>query len=666
MFNKILIANRGEIACRVIRTAKKMGIKTVAVYSDADQNALHVQESDEAVNIGSAPAAESYLSIDKILDAVQKSQSEAVHPGYGFLSENKDFAQTLSRNSVEFIGPPASAIEAMGDKIESKRIASSAGVSIVPGFDSVIESEDMAVEVANNLGFPLMIKASAGGGGKGMRIAWNTSQVIEGFKSSRNEAASAFGDDRIFIERFITGPRHIEIQILADKHGNCIFLNERECSIQRRNQKVIEEAPSPFLDEKTRQAMGQQAVQLAQSVDYYSAGTVEFIVDSNRNFYFLEMNTRLQVEHPITELITGVDLVEQMFRIANGEKLNISQADVGISGWAVESRIYAEDPNRGFLPSVGRLTTYFPPKEKSSITEVVRNDSGVYEGGEISVHYDPMISKLCSWGTSRNEAIELMRTSLDEFLIDGISSNIPFLSTVMDHPKFINGEATTAFIEEEFGEGFSCQELSTEIVCSLVAGAATIYQTFEIRNSKVSGVLPNHERRVEDCYVVSFLDEMHSVSLSSEDGKTRVEFEGGNSVLVSFSWIKPVSLAAIFVQDKRLIVRVDRVTNGLRIRYRGSDVTMLMLTQIQSKLMPYMPVNKEANSDSQLLCPMPGLIVSVDVAKGDTVEIGQKLCTMEAMKMENVLKAEIKAVVKSVKVKPGDILGVDDIILEFD
>lgn len=666
MFNKILIANRGEIACRVIRTAKKMGIETVAVYSDADRNARHVQESDEAVNIGPAPAAESYLSIDKILDAVQKTQSEAVHPGYGFLSENKDFAQTLSRNSVEFIGPPTSAIEAMGDKIESKRIASSAGVSIVPGFDSVIESEDMAVEMANNLGFPVMIKASAGGGGKGMRIAWNTSQVLEGFKSSRHEAASAFGDDRIFIERFITGPRHIEIQILADKHGNCIFLNERECSIQRRNQKVIEEAPSPFLDEKTRQAMGQQAVQLAQSVDYHSAGTVEFIVDSNRNFYFLEMNTRLQVEHPITELITGVDLVEQMLRIANGEKLNISQADIGISGWAIESRIYAEDPNRGFLPSVGRLTTYSPPKEKSSITEVVRNDSGVYEGGEISVHYDPMISKLCSWGTSRNAAIELMRTSLDAFLIDGISSNVPFLSTVMDHPKFKNGEATTAFIEEEFEEGFSCQELPTEIVCSLVAGAVTIYQTFEIRNSKVSGVLPNHERNVEDCYFVSISDEMYSVSLSREDGNTRVEFEDGNSVLVSFSWMKPVSLAAIFVQDKRFIVRVDRVTNGLRIRYRGSDLTMLMLTQIQSELMPYMPVNKEVNSASQLLCPMPGLIVSVDVAKGDTVEIGQKLCTMEAMKMENVLKAEIKAVVKSVKVKPGDILGVDDIILEFE
>ncbi|KAG1702816.1 Propionyl-CoA carboxylase alpha chain, mitochondrial [Nymphon striatum] len=456
MFKKILIANRGEIACRVIKTAKKMGIATVAVYSDADANALHVKMADEAIHIGPPPANESYIVIEKIMDAIKQSGAEAVHPGYGFLSENPKFAEALKKAKVAFIGPPVGAIEAMGDKITSKKLAQEAGVSTVPGHMDLIEDADEAIKISKQIGYPVMIKASAGGGGKGMRIAWNDEDAREGFQSSKNEAKNSFGDDRIFIEKFVTQPRHIEIQVLGDNHGNCIYLGERECSIQRRNQKVIEEAPSPFLDEKTRKAMGEQAVALSKAVDYSSAGTVEFIVDGDKNFYFLEMNTRLQVEHPVTELITGIDLVEQMIRAAYGEKLAIKQEDIKLTGWAIESRLYAEDPYRNFLPSIGRLTKYRPPQEgETDNGTIVRNDTGVFEGGEISMFYDPMIAKLCTWGEDRPTAIHAMREALDGFEVEGIGHNLPFLSAVMDHDKFCSGNITTAFIEEEYPDGFA-------------------------------------------------------------------------------------------------------------------------------------------------------------------------------------------------------------------
>ena len=449
MFKKILIANRGEIACRVIKTARRMGIQTVAIYSDADAQALHVQMADEAVHIGPPPANESYIVIEKVMDAIRQTGAEAVHPGYGFLSENPKFAAALEAEGVAFIGPPKGAIEAMGDKITSKKIAQEAGVSTVPGVMGLIADADEAVTISQQIGYPVMIKASAGGGGKGMRIAWTDEEAREGFESSKNEAASSFGDDRIFIEKFVTQPRHIEIQVLCDTHGNGVYLGERECSIQRRNQKVIEEAPSPFLDEATRKAMGEQSLKLSHAVGYASAGTVEFIVDGDRNFYFLEMNTRLQVEHPVTELITGIDLVEQMIRVAYGEKLSLRQEDVKLNGWAMESRLYAEDPYRNFLPSIGRLTRYRPPQELDVEGAIVRNDTGVYEGGEISMYYDPMIAKLCTWGHTRLEAIEGMRNALDAFEVEGIGHNLPFLSAVMDHPKFVAGDMTTAFIAEE-------------------------------------------------------------------------------------------------------------------------------------------------------------------------------------------------------------------------
>ncbi|MFQ5437289.1 MAG: acetyl/propionyl/methylcrotonyl-CoA carboxylase subunit alpha, partial [Paracoccaceae bacterium] len=471
MFKKILIANRGEIACRIIRSARRMGIATVAVFSDADRNALHVEMADEAVHIGPSPATESYLVMDRILDAAHATGAEAVHPGYGFLSENKSFAEALARAGIVFIGPPVPAIEAMGDKITSKKLAAGSGVSTVPGFMGLIANADEAVKISNEIGYPVMIKASAGGGGKGMRIAASDAEARQGFQSSRNEAASSFGDDRIFIEKFITQPRHIEIQVLGDKHGNCVHLNERECSIQRRNQKVIEEAPSPFLDAETRRAMGAQAVALAKAVDYASAGTVEFIVDGERNFYFLEMNTRLQVEHPVTEMTTGIDLVEQMIRVAAGERLSITQADVRPHGWAIESRLYAEDPYRNFLPSIGRLTRYRPPAEKQGDTQV-RNDTGVSEGDEIPMYYDPMIAKLCTWGADRTQALDAMRRALDEFEIEGIGHNIPFLSVVMDHPKFIAGEMTTAFIAEEFPDGFQGAALPEPVLRRLAAAVS--------------------------------------------------------------------------------------------------------------------------------------------------------------------------------------------------
>ena len=503
MFSKILIANRGEIACRVIKTARKMGIKTVAIYSDADRNALHVAMADEAVHIGPPPANQSYIVIDKVMQAIRQSGAEAVHPGYGFLSENSKFAEALDAEGVAFVGPPVGAIEKMGDKITSKKIAQEAGVSTVPGYMGLIEDAEEAVRISQEIGYPVMIKASAGGGGKGMRIAWNDTEAREGFQSSKNEAANSFGDDRIFIEKFVTQPRHIEIQVLADSHGNCIYLGERECSIQRRNQKVVEEAPSPFLDPGTRKAMGEQACALAKAVGYTSAGTVEFIVDGEKNFYFLEMNTRLQVEHPVTELITGVDLVEQMIRVAHGEKLSIRQSDVKLNGWAIESRLYAEDPYRNFLPSIGRLSTYRPPAESSTETSVVRNDTGVFEGGEISMYYDPMIAKLCTWAPDRLGAIEHMRLALDRFEVEGIGHNLPFLSAVMDHPKFVKGDMTTAFIAEEYPDGFEGVILEEAALKSIAASCAAMNRVAEIRRTKVSGRLDNHERKVGDDWVVT-------------------------------------------------------------------------------------------------------------------------------------------------------------------
>ncbi|HEX9857053.1 MAG TPA: acetyl/propionyl/methylcrotonyl-CoA carboxylase subunit alpha, partial [Paracoccaceae bacterium] len=491
MFKKILIANRGEIACRVIKSARAMGIKTVAVYSDADRNALHVSMADEAVHIGPSPAAQSYIVIDKIMDAVRQTGAEAVHPGYGFLSENRAFAAALEAEGVVFIGPPSAAIEAMGDKITSKKIAMEAGVSTVPGYMGLIADADEAVKISGEIGYPVMIKASAGGGGKGMRIAWNDAEAREGFQSSKNEAAASFGDDRIFIEKFVTQPRHIEIQVLGDKHGNIIYLHERECSIQRRNQKVIEEAPSPFLDAATRKAMGEQACALARAVGYTSAGTVEFIVDGDRKFYFLEMNTRLQVEHPVTELITGVDLVEQMIRVAAGEPLPFRQADLKINGWAMESRLYAEDPYRNFLPSIGRLSRYRPPVEGKTANGIVRNDTGVFEGGEISMFYDPMIAKLCTWAPTRPEAIEEMRLALDTFEVEGIGHNLPFVGAVMDHPRFVSGNITTAFIDEEYPDGFQGTRLDAVTLRRVAAAGAAMNRVAEIRRTRISGTMDN-------------------------------------------------------------------------------------------------------------------------------------------------------------------------------
>jgi propionyl-CoA carboxylase alpha subunit len=666
MFKKILIANRGEIACRVIKTARKMGIETVAIYSDADRNALHVQMADEAVHIGPPPANQSYIVIDKVMAAIKGSGAEAVHPGYGFLSENARFAEALSAAGVAFIGPPVGAIEAMGDKITSKKLAQEAGVSTVPGYMGLIDDADDAVRIAGEVGYPVMIKASAGGGGKGMRIAWNDAECREGFQSSKNEAASSFGDDRIFIEKFVTQPRHIEIQVLCDSHGNGIYLGERECSIQRRNQKVIEEAPSPFLDAATRKAMGEQAVALAQAVGYTSAGTVEFIVDGDRNFYFLEMNTRLQVEHPVTELITGVDLVEQMIRVANGEKLSISQNDVTLNGWAMESRLYAEDPYRNFLPSIGRLTRYRPPNEVAEKHRVVRNDTGVYEGGEISMYYDPMIAKLCTWGPTRGEAIEHMRTALDSFEVEGIGHNLPFLSAVMDHPKFVSGDITTAFIAEEYPEGFDGVTLPQDELQRIAAAVAAMFRVDEIRRTRISGRMDNHERRVGKHWTVTLQGESFEVKIKADKKGSTVKFIDGSKMRVASDWTPGDPLAKLKVNGTPLVLKVGRIDAGYRIRTRGADLKVYVRTPRQAELALLMPEKMPPDTSRLLLCPMPGLIVKVDVGEGDEVQEGQALCTVEAMKMENILRAERKAVVTRINVEPGDSLGVDAVIMEFE
>ncbi|QJF50474.1 acetyl-CoA carboxylase biotin carboxylase subunit [Roseobacter ponti] len=681
MFSKILIANRGEIACRVIKTARKMGITTVAVYSDADKQALHVRMADEAVYIGPPPANQSYIVIDKVMEAVKSSGAQAVHPGYGFLSENAKFAEALDAAGVAFVGPPVGAIEKMGDKITSKKIAQEAGVSTVPGYMGLIADADEAVKISGEIGYPVMIKASAGGGGKGMRIAWDDAEAREGFQSSKNEAANSFGDDRIFIEKFVTQPRHIEIQVLCDAHGNGIYLGERECSIQRRNQKVVEEAPSPFLDEATRKAMGEQAVALAQAVGYTSAGTVEFIVDGEKNFYFLEMNTRLQVEHPVTELITGVDLVEQMIRVANGEKLSISQKDVTLTGWAIENRLYAEDPYRGFLPSIGRLTRYRPPAEVAAgplLQEgtwqgdapagdlAVRNDTGVFEGGEISMFYDPMIAKLCTWARTRAGAIEQMRVALDSFEVEGIGHNLPFLSAVMDHPRFVSGEITTAFIAEEYPEGFTGVTLPDAELARIAAATAAMHRVAEIRRARVSGRMDNHERKVGSDWNVSLGGHSYDVVTSADTGGATVRFEDGKELRVSGAWTPGDQLAEMTVDGRALVLKVGKISGGFRIRTRGADLKVHVRTPRQAELARKMPEKLPPDTSKMLLCPMPGLIVKLNVAAGDEVQEGQALCTIEAMKMENILRAERKGVVSKVNAGEGDSLAVDDVIMEFE
>ncbi len=681
MFEKILIANRGEIACRVIKTERKMGIKTVAVYSDADRHALHVQMADEAIHIGPPPANQSYIVIDKVMEAIKQSGAEAVHPGYGFLSENARFAEALEAAGVAFIGPPKGAIEAMGDKITSKKIAQEAEVSTVPGYMGLIEDADEAVKISNDICYPVMIKASAGGGGKGMRIAWNDEEAREGFQSSKNEAANSFGDDRIFIEKFVTQPRHIEIQVLCDAHGNGIYLGERECSIQRRNQKVVEEAPSPFLDEETRRAMGEQAVALAKAVGYASAGTVEFIVDGDKNFYFLEMNTRLQVEHPVTELITGVDLVEQMIRVANGEKLTITQEDVKLTGWAIENRLYAEDPYRGFLPSIGRLTRYRPPEEIAAGPLVangkwqgdapegetaVRNDTGVYEGGEISMYYDPMIAKLCTWAPTRAEAIEAMRIALDSFEVEGIGHNLPFLSAVMDHPKFVSGEMTTAFIAEEYPDGFEGVTLEQAQLERVAAAAAAMYRVAEIRRTRISGRMDNHERVIGTEWVVTVQGETFPVSIAADKEGSSVTFADGRTMRIASDWTPGDQLADVSVDGDPLVLKVGKITSGFRLRTRGADLAVHVRTPRAAELAARMPEKVAPDTSKMLLCPMPGLVVKIDVEEGQEVQEGQALCTIEAMKMENILRAEKKAVVSKINAGPGDSLAVDEIIMEFE
>ncbi|WP_376742728.1 acetyl-CoA carboxylase biotin carboxylase subunit [Ensifer canadensis] len=667
MFKKILIANRGEIACRVIRTAKKLGIATVAVYSDADRDAMHVRMADEAVHIGASPSAQSYIVIDKIIDAIRKTGADAVHPGYGFLSENAAFAEALEKEGVAFIGPPVGAIQAMGDKITSKKLAAEAGVSTVPGHMGLIADADEAVKISGSIGYPVMIKASAGGGGKGMRIAWNDQEAREGFQSSKNEAKNSFGDDRIFIEKFVTEPRHIEIQVLGDKHGNTLYLGERECSIQRRNQKVIEEAPSPFLDAATRKAMGEQAVALSKAVGYHSAGTVEFIVDGNRNFYFLEMNTRLQVEHPVTELVTGLDLVEQMIRVAAGEKLTFGQADVKLNGWAIESRLYAEDPYRNFLPSIGRLTRYRPPVEGANDDgTVIRNDTGVFEGGEISMYYDPMIAKLCTWGPDRQMAVEAMAEALDQFEVEGIGHNLPFLSAVMQQQRFRDGRLTTAYIAEEFADGFHGVTPDEASARKLAAIAVSINQVLQERASQISGTIGNHRRIVGYDWVVNLADMDFALTSGASADGAYVRFEDGTSASIAGDWTPGRTLATFNIDNQPMSVKVELTGTAIRLRWRGIDVIARVRSPRVAELAKLMPKKLPPDTSRMLLCPMPGVITSVSVKAGDTVEAGQSLAIVEAMKMENILRAEKRATVKRVAVTAGASLAVDELIMEFE
>ncbi|WP_299865612.1 acetyl/propionyl/methylcrotonyl-CoA carboxylase subunit alpha [uncultured Hoeflea sp.] len=666
MFSKILIANRGEIACRVIKTAKKMGIATVAVYSDADRDAMHVAMADEAVHIGPPPANQSYLMADRIIQACKDTGAEAVHPGYGFLSERASFCEALEKEGIAFIGPKVKAIEAMGDKITSKKIAAEAGVSTVPGHMDLIEDEAHAARIAAEIGYPVMIKASAGGGGKGMRIAWNDDEAREGFARSKSEAASSFGDDRIFIEKFIEEPRHIEIQLIADSHGTALYLGERECSIQRRNQKVVEEAPSPFLDAETRKAMGEQSVALANAVDYQSAGTVEFIVDKHRKFYFLEMNTRLQVEHPVTELITGVDLVEQMIRVAAGEKLSFGQGDVRLDGWAVESRLYAEDPYRNFLPSIGRLTRYRPPQEGTVDGITIRNDTGVSEGSEISMFYDPMIAKLCTHAPTRLEAVDAMADALDRFEVEGIGHNLPFLSALMQHPRWREGRLSTGFIAEEYPDGFGPVPPDDTVLERFAVAALVLSHIQGERNAWISGArFSQAEKRAHEDKVAVIGGHEIDGHIDDTQGGYKVRLPGRDAIEVETHWMPGDRLAIFTIDGGSHAIKVEPADAGWRLRQLGVDVKAQVFSPRVAELARLMPEKVVPDTSNLLLCPMPGLIVSIAVDEGDEVQEGQTLAVVEAMKMENVLKAERKGTVSRIPVKAGDSLAVDEIIMEF-
>ncbi len=658
MFKKILIANRGEIACRVMRTARRMGIKTVAVYSEADADALHVRTADEAVAIGGARSSESYLNIERIVDACRKTGSQAVHPGYGFLSENADFSAALERAGIVFIGPPPKAIAAMGDKIESKKLASKAGVSTVPGHMGAIPDAEAARKIAHEIGYPVMIKASAGGGGKGMRIAHNDGELNEGFRSARSEARSSFGDDRVFIEKYIEEPRHIEIQVLGDAHGTVLHLGERECSIQRRHQKVIEEAPSPFIDATTRASMGAQAAALAKAVGYRSAGTVEFIVDRERRFYFLEMNTRLQVEHPVTEHVTGLDLVEWMIRIAAGEKLPWKQSEIRLDGHAIEARVYAEDPARGFLPSIGRLVRYAEP-----VAEGVRVDSGVYEGAEISVHYDPMIAKVIAAASTRETAREHLIEALDAFHIRGVRHNVGFLSALLGRKRFAEGRLSTDFIAEEFPSGFADLALPDEAVPALVAVAATIAHRTAESDAAVGCRIAAVETAARN-WVILLGNRPYAASMTAEGDRCRV-VQGDAAIDVHSPWRPGDALFRGTVDGRAATIQVDRDGIGYRLTHRGIEIPVKVLPPRTAELLAAMPPKPEAGLSRSLLAPMPGLLISVMVKEGQDVKAGEELAVVEAMKMENVLRAERDAKVAKVRAKAGDSLAVDQVILEF-
>ena len=673
MFKKILIANRGEIACRIIKTARRMGIATVAVYSDADARAPFVAMADEAVHIGPSPAAQSYLLADKIIEACKQTGAEAVHPGYGFLSERTSFAEALAAEGIAFIGPPVNAIAAMGDKIESKKLAMKAGVNVVPGFVGEIDDTEHAVRISAEIGYPVMMKASAGGGGKGMRLAYNEQDVREGFEATKREGLNSFGDDRVFIEKFILNPRHIEIQILGDQHGNILYLNERECSIQRRHQKVVEEAPSPFVTPKMRKAMGEQCVALSQAVGYYSAGTVELIVSgadpSGESFYFLEMNTRLQVEHPVTECITGIDLVEQMIRVAAGEKLAMTQDDIKIDGWAIENRVYAEDPYRGFLPSTGRLTRYKPPVEgwaddgaengRRGI-EGIRVDDGVYDGGEVSMFYDPMIAKLITWGKTRDEAADFQIAALDRFEIEGLGHNIDFVSAIMQHPRFRSGELTTGFIAEEYPDGFHGAASTLELVKSLAAIAGFVATAEADRARHVDGQLGD-TLDPPSRWHVKIGGAVHDIHML--DGDMHVD---GQPFELSMEYDPGDRLIEAETGDEELAVKIMRTRMGFKLTTRGASHVARVLPGHIAHLADHMIEKVAPDLSKFLICPMPGLLTTLHVGVGDKVEAGQPLAVVEAMKMENILRAEKSGVVKALNAGAGDSLAVDAVILEME
>ncbi len=662
MFNKILIANRGEIACRVIRTARRMGIATVAVHSEADRDARHVALADEAVEIGPPPSRDSYLRMERILEACRATGAQAVHPGYGFLSENAAFCHLLEKNGIVFIGPKAKSIEAMGDKIASKKLALAANVSTIPGYTNVIETADKAVAIAREIGYPVMIKASAGGGGKGLRVARDDDEAREGFQSCRNEAKASFGDDRVFIEKFIEEPRHIEIQVLGDAHGNTVYLGERECSIQRRHQKVIEEAPSPFLDEATRKAMGEQAVALAKAVDYQSAGTVEFVVGQDRRFYFLEMNTRLQVEHPVTEFVTGLDLVEQMIRVAAGEKLSFGQQDVRRDGWAIECRINAEDPFRGFLPSTGRLVKYIPPPESDA---TVRVDTGVCEGGEIPMYYDSMIAKLITHGPTRGDAIERMRDALNAFVIRGVSTNIPFQAALMQHPRFVSGKFHTGLIAEEYPKGFRAEDVVHDDPSLLICVAAAVHRRYMDRAAGITGQLPGHGYVPGNDWNVMIGGELHPVSIRSVPGGQSVIYRERESVVLS-DWAFGHPIFRGTINGREICMQVERRNMQYRLFHWGTQVDVTVLTARAAELLALMPTKAPPDLSRYVLSPMPGLLAELAVKVGQDVKAGEKVAVIEAMKMENVLRADADARVKALLAKPGDSLAVDQPIVEFE